>query len=327
MTDYYATLGIAKNATGEEIKKAWRRAAQMYHPDATHDSTTARLFLTVKEAYETLSDPAKRAVYDRKLEAERRNREKATPEAYSIQDIPWIREDSLILTYVKDDGRRLVLNTNALHEYLSDLPLPIRLSVANRLGELLAADYIYRIVVSETMFVMVVKQTWFDAGKVHSLRIPWNEGFWEPDYSEKKPKRHVWTNTHVDPRIPFSQEEPQQTASDEQRRGRTGTPPPPVDEKFRQETIRTTPTVSRPTKTLDEHQLNTIFVVSTILSVLVWRKVTHVLSHHFPHLPKIMSVPGLLIEGASFVASWIVTVFVVIVAYASTAALQEMKNS
>ena len=41
MTDYYATLGIAKSATGEDIKKAWRRAAQRFHPDATHDSTTA----------------------------------------------------------------------------------------------------------------------------------------------------------------------------------------------------------------------------------------------------------------------------------------------
>ena len=327
MNDYYATLGISKKATGEDIKKAWRRAAQRFHPDATHDSTTARLFLKVKEAYETLSDPAKRAVYDRKLEAERRTREKATPEAYSIKDLPWIREDSLILTYVKDDGQRLVLNIPALNTYLNTVPDPIRLSVANRLGELLAAGYIYGIPVSETMFVMLVKQTWFDAGKVHSLRIPWNEGFWEPDYSEKKPKRHVWTNTHVDPRIPFSQEEPQQTTSAGKDRGRTGTPPPPVDEKFRQETIRRTPPVSRSSKTLNDRDTHSMLIVSTILGFFVWLRVTSALYHHFPHLPKVMSVPGVLIQAASFVSSWVVTLFVVMFVYVSMLAFKESNNS
>ena len=327
MTDYYATLGIAKSATGEDIKKAWRRAAQRFHPDATHDSTTASLFMKVKEAYETLSDPDKRVVYDRKLEAERRTREKATPEAYSIKDLPWIREDSLILTYVKDDGRRLVLNTNALHEYLIELPLPIRLSVSNRLGELIAAGTVYGVAVSDDMFVVVVERTWFDAGKVHSLRIPWNEGFWEPDYSEKKPKQHVWTNTHVDPRVSFYKDEPKKTASAGKGTGRTGTPPPPVNERFRQETIRRTPPVSRPTKTLDKHQLNTIFVVSTILSVWVWRAVTSVLYHHFPHLPKVMSVPGILIGAAGLVSSWVVTLFVVMFVYVSMLAFKESNNS
>ena len=51
MTDYYATLGVSPNATGEEIRKAWRRAAQRFHPDATHNATTGPLFLKVKKVY------------------------------------------------------------------------------------------------------------------------------------------------------------------------------------------------------------------------------------------------------------------------------------
>ena len=51
MIDHDATLGISTNATGEEIRKAWRRAAQRFHPDATHNPMTSALFLKVNEAY------------------------------------------------------------------------------------------------------------------------------------------------------------------------------------------------------------------------------------------------------------------------------------
>lgn len=59
--DYYQTLGVAKNATPDEIKKAYRKLASQHHPDRGGD--TAR-FQSIQKAYDTLSDVQKRAAYD-----------------------------------------------------------------------------------------------------------------------------------------------------------------------------------------------------------------------------------------------------------------------
>jgi len=61
--DYYEVLGISKNATTEEIKKAYRKLAQQYHPDKAGKSSEEK-FKEVNEAYQVLSDPQKRARYD-----------------------------------------------------------------------------------------------------------------------------------------------------------------------------------------------------------------------------------------------------------------------
>jgi molecular chaperone DnaJ len=63
--DFYDILGVARNATDEEIKKSYRKLAMKYHPDRNPDSKEAEdKFKEAKEAYEMLSDPQKRAAYD-----------------------------------------------------------------------------------------------------------------------------------------------------------------------------------------------------------------------------------------------------------------------
>ena len=63
--DYYGVLGVAKTATPEEIRSAFRKKAREFHPDVAKDKVKgAEKFKEVNEAYEVLSDPAKRAKYD-----------------------------------------------------------------------------------------------------------------------------------------------------------------------------------------------------------------------------------------------------------------------
>lgn len=64
--DHYEVLGVARNATAEEIKKAWRRKISAAHTDTNADGSTEDA-AAINVAYETLSDPEKRAKYDRSL--------------------------------------------------------------------------------------------------------------------------------------------------------------------------------------------------------------------------------------------------------------------
>jgi molecular chaperone DnaJ len=63
--DYYEVLGLAKNASEEDIKKAYRKLAMKFHPDRNSGKDSEDKFKEVKEAYEMLSEPAKREAYDR----------------------------------------------------------------------------------------------------------------------------------------------------------------------------------------------------------------------------------------------------------------------
>ncbi len=62
--DYYTTLGVKREASTEDIRKAYRKLARKHHPDLNKDKASEKRYLEINEAYEVLKDPEKRAKYD-----------------------------------------------------------------------------------------------------------------------------------------------------------------------------------------------------------------------------------------------------------------------
>ena len=63
--DYYEVLGVSRTATAEELKRSYRKLAREHHPDVNRNDGAEERFKEINEAYEVLSDPDRRAAYDR----------------------------------------------------------------------------------------------------------------------------------------------------------------------------------------------------------------------------------------------------------------------
>src|SRR5579859_6719505 len=63
--DYYEVLGVQRNASEDDVKKAFRRLARQYHPDVNKEKGAEAQFKEINEAYEILGDAQKRQAYDR----------------------------------------------------------------------------------------------------------------------------------------------------------------------------------------------------------------------------------------------------------------------
>src|SRR6201996_3852358 len=63
--DYYEVLGVDRNASSDEVQRAYRKLARQYHPDVNKDPAAEDRFKEVNEAYHVLSDPDTRKRYDR----------------------------------------------------------------------------------------------------------------------------------------------------------------------------------------------------------------------------------------------------------------------
>jgi Ca-activated chloride channel family protein len=95
-SDYYAILGLTRDATPEEIRRAYHHAARRLHPDVSEQSDATDLFLLTQQAYETLADTKLREAYDHTLPPEQITNPILTKTMFSRSSLPRLDEPQLI---------------------------------------------------------------------------------------------------------------------------------------------------------------------------------------------------------------------------------------
>ncbi|XP_052631718.1 dnaJ homolog subfamily B member 8 [Harpia harpyja] len=95
MVDYYKVLGLQKSASQDDVKKSYRKLALKWHPDKNPSNKVEaeKQFKAVAEAYEVLSDPQKRLLYDRSVKESRSQRRSATGGHNGSFDSPYVFHD------------------------------------------------------------------------------------------------------------------------------------------------------------------------------------------------------------------------------------------
>ena len=96
-SDYYALLGLRRDASSEEIRRAYYNAARRLHPDKTNSAQDSELFLEIQEAYKVLAELKKRAKYDASLPPEPAEGDLIRQKLfYSRQNVARTREPQLV---------------------------------------------------------------------------------------------------------------------------------------------------------------------------------------------------------------------------------------
>lgn len=115
MLDYYRILGIKNSASIDDIKRAYRILARRYHPDINPAESASNRFREVQEAYQTLSDPDKRQLYDMTAEAYQKKtfdaRLKGYSKAHGFEQTPKPSSD-YSATFKKETAKKQSENTN-----------------------------------------------------------------------------------------------------------------------------------------------------------------------------------------------------------------------
>lgn len=108
MIDYYATLTVKEDATQDQIRVAFRRMVKKFHPDLneSREAWAHQQMKRVLDAYEVLSDEAKRGAYDRKLKAQRNSRRDTYRDRLAAADDPASRAELILYDLLNGQGRR-----------------------------------------------------------------------------------------------------------------------------------------------------------------------------------------------------------------------------
>lgn len=106
-SDYYSLLGVFRDATQEEIKRAYFKAAQRLHPDKNEAPGETEIFLDVQQAYDTLTNPEKRAEYDATLDPEEKVLKPIVQRAsFSRESLVRLNETQLIYAFLEWKPRK-----------------------------------------------------------------------------------------------------------------------------------------------------------------------------------------------------------------------------